>query len=102
MYGDFVDGADLYGLNAGISDVRIPVAKHVEREVEEDNQMKKLHVLLATKGAFPASAMWNVCGSRGIGSSSVVFRAQKEQLDLKAKIWNQHRSPKWKGMQSYW
>ena len=35
MYLDIVDDAGLYGLNAGIFDATIPVAKHVEREVEE-------------------------------------------------------------------
>jgi hypothetical protein len=80
-YGDLVDGADLHGLNAGIFDATIPVAKHVEREVEEEDQVKKL---LATKGSFSASALWNVCGTR-IGNASVVLRAQKEQLDLEAK-----------------
>jgi hypothetical protein len=80
-YRDLVDGADLHGLNAGIFDATIPVAKHVEREIEEEDQVKKL---VATKGSFSTSALWNVCGTR-IGNASVVLRAQKEQLDLDAK-----------------
>jgi hypothetical protein len=80
-YEDLVDGASMHGLNAGIFDARIPVAKHVEREADEDDQVKKL---VATKGSFSASALWNICGTR-IGNASVILRAQKEQLALDAK-----------------
>jgi hypothetical protein len=79
-YEFLVEDAMLHGLNAGVFDASIPVARPVERVEEEDDQVKKL---LETKGAFSASAMWNVCGSR-IGNASVVLRAQKEQLDLEA------------------
>lgn len=81
-YEDLVDGASRHGLNAGIFDARIPVAKHVEREAGEDDQVKKL--VVATKGSFSASALWNICGTR-IGNASVVLIAQKEQLALDAK-----------------
>ena len=57
------------------------MAKQMEREADEDNQMK---VLLAKKGAFSASGLWKNCGTR-IGNASVVLRAQKEQLELDAK-----------------
>ena len=80
-YEDEVNDAEERGLNAGIFDATIPVARHVEREAEEENQVKQL---LATKGSFSAGALWNVCGTR-IGNSSVVLRAQKEQLASEAK-----------------
>ncbi len=79
-YEDLVIRAEEHGLNAGIFDGRIPVAKHVEREADEEEQVKKL---LATKGSFSASALWNVCGTR-IGNASIVLRAQKEQLAIDA------------------
>ena len=79
-YKDLVIRAEEHGLNAGIFDGRIPVAKHVEREADEEEQVKKL---LVTKGSFSASALWNVCGTR-IGNASIVLRAQKEQLAIDA------------------
>ena len=79
-YDRLVDTADAHGLNAGIFDGRIPIAKHVEREAEEDNQVRQL---LAKKGSFSASALWNICGTR-IGNASIVLRAQREQLALDA------------------
>ena len=79
-YDRLVDTAEAHGLNSGIFDGRIPVAKHVEREAEEDNQVRQL---LAKKGSFSASALWNVCGTR-IGNASIVLRAQREQRALDA------------------
>jgi hypothetical protein len=35
LYEDLVDCADRHGLNAGIFDARIPVAKYVQREADE-------------------------------------------------------------------
>jgi hypothetical protein len=81
LYEDLVNGAKVHGLNTGIFDATIPVARHVEREVRDADQVKQL---LATKGSFSAGALWNVCGTR-IGNASVVLRAQKEQLALEAK-----------------
>ncbi len=46
-----------HGLHDGGFDGQIPVAKHVESEEAENDQVKKL---LATKGSFSASALWNV------------------------------------------
>ena len=80
-YVDLVDGADTHGLNAGIFDATIPVARRLEREVEEANQVKKL---VSSKGSFSASALWNNISTR-IGNARIVLRAQKEQLDLDAK-----------------
>ena len=79
-YNAGVAQADGQGLNAGIFDGRIPVAKSVDREQGEQEQIDKL---LETKGAFSASAHWNVCGSR-IGNASVVLRAQTEFLAVEA------------------
>ena len=79
-YQSLVTSSDKEGLNAGIFDGKIPVAKHVEREKEEADQVKKL---LATKGSFSTSALWNICGTR-IGNASVVLRAQTEQLAREA------------------
>ena len=80
QYDRLVDMAKEHGLNAGVFDGRIPVAKQVEREVDEDNQVRQL---LAKKGTFSASGLWNVCATR-IGNASVVLRAQREQLVLDA------------------
>jgi len=52
------------------------VAKSVERVQDEQEQIDKL---VDTKGAFSASALWNICGTR-IGNASVVLRAQSETL----------------------
>ena len=78
QYDRLVDMAEEHGLNAGVFDGRIPVATHVERGVDEADQVRQL---LAKKGSFSASALWNVCGTR-IGNASVVLRAQREQLAL--------------------
>ena len=48
------DAGSHAGLNAGIFDATIPVAKHVERELLEEEQVKKL---LATKGSFSTGAL---------------------------------------------
>jgi hypothetical protein len=80
-YEALVEDAGSHGLNAGIFDATIPVAKHVERELLEEEQVKKL---LATKGSFSTGALWNTIGTR-IGNASVVLRAQTEQLALDAK-----------------
>jgi len=80
-YKDLVNSAKVHGLNAGIFDATIPVARPVERKAEEDAQVKQL---VETKGSFSAGGLWAVCGTR-IGNASVVLRAQKEQLALEAK-----------------
>jgi hypothetical protein len=90
-YEYLVEDATMHGLNAGVFHASIPFAITVECVEEEDDQVKKL---LATKGAFSASAMWNVCGSR-IGNASVILRAQKEQLDLEAQKAEQVSKSKW-------
>ena len=72
--------AEAHGLNAGIFDGWIPVVKSVDRVQDEQEQVDKL---LETKGAFSASALWNVCGTC-IGNVSVVLRAQSEQLAREA------------------
>ena len=56
-------------------------SKSVDRAQGKQEQIDKL---LGTKGAFSASAHWNVCGSR-IGNTSVVLRAQTEFLAVEAR-----------------
>ena len=80
-YETLANSAKEHGLNAGIFG-RIPVAKQMKREADEDDQIKKL--LATRKGAFSALGLWMNCGTR-IGNASVVLRAQKEQLELDAK-----------------
>jgi hypothetical protein len=82
-YTGVVSQADEEGLNAGIFDERIPVAKQVNRELDEDDQVK---ILVETKGSFSAGALWNVCGTRRIGNASVVLRAQTHYLALEENI----------------
>jgi hypothetical protein len=77
-YNGVVVEAERSGLNAGVFDAVIPTAKHVMRLEGEDEQVM---ALLSTKGAFSASALWNVCGSR-IGNCGVVIRAQREQIAI--------------------
>jgi hypothetical protein len=79
-YTGVVSRADQEGLNAGIFDGRIPVAKCVNREPVENDQVKKL---VETKGSFSAGGLWSICGTR-IGNASVVLRAQTEQLAIEA------------------
>jgi hypothetical protein len=55
------------GLNQGVFDASISVAVRLERSVDEDEQVRQL---LAQKGAFSASALWNVCGTR-VGNARV-------------------------------
>ena len=81
LYEDLVKTAKVHGLNAGIFDATIPVARRIERKDKEDAQVKQL---VDTKGSFSAGALWTVCGTR-IGNASVVLRTQKEQLALEAK-----------------
>jgi hypothetical protein len=56
------------------------VAQHVERIDDEDEQVAQL---LAQKGAFSASALWNICGTR-FGNADVVIKAQRAQLAVEA------------------
>jgi hypothetical protein len=56
------------------------VAKQVNRELYEDDQVK---MLVETKGSFSAGVLWNVCGARN-GNASVVLRVQTEHLALEA------------------
>jgi hypothetical protein len=68
------------GLNAGVFSATIHVASWAKRVTDDAEQVKKL---LETKGAFSASSIWNICGSR-IGNSRVTLQAQKEQLAIDA------------------
>jgi outer membrane translocation and assembly module TamA len=68
------------GLNQGVFDASISVAVRLERSVDEDEQVRQL---LAQKGAFSASALWNVCGTR-VGNARVALRAQREQIAIDA------------------
>lgn len=77
-YDSLVDKVEISGFNPGIFDAAIPVARPVQRAEDEDLQVQQL---LAQKGAFSASALWNVCRSR-VGNAGVALRAQKEQLAM--------------------
>jgi hypothetical protein len=79
-YDVLVTKAETAGFNPGIFDAAIPVAKHVERAEDEDEQVR---LLLEQKGAFSSSALWNICGTR-VGNAGVVIRAQREQLAVEA------------------
>ncbi len=70
--------AETSGLNEGVFDVSIPVSRQLTRIHDEDEQVQHL---LAQKGAFSASALWNVCGMR-VGNARVAVRAQKKQIAL--------------------
>ncbi len=69
-----------HGLNSGVFDATIPVACHAKRAADKDEQVKQL---VEKKGAFSISAIWATCGTC-IGNSSVILRAQKEQLAIDA------------------
>ena len=60
QYDRLVDMAEEHGLNAGVFDGRIPVATHVERGVNEADQVRQL---LAKKGSFfclsIVECLWN-------------------------------------------
>jgi hypothetical protein len=79
-YDVLVTKAETAGFNPGIFDAAIPVAKHVERAEDEDEQVR---LLLEQKGAFSSSALWSICGTR-VGNAGVVIRAQREQLAVEA------------------
>lgn len=51
-------------------------AKQLDGVDDEDEQVQQL---LAQKGAFSASALWNVCGTR-VGNACVALLAQKAQV----------------------
>jgi hypothetical protein len=51
--------------------------------MSNERRKRKQIKLLATKGSFSTSALWNICGTR-IGNASVVLRAQTEQLAREA------------------
>jgi hypothetical protein len=78
QFDSIVSVAETSGLNEGVFDVSIPVSRQLTRIDDEDEQVQQL---LAQKGAFSASALWNVCGTR-VGNARVVLRAQKEQIAL--------------------
>lgn len=80
IYIDLVTAAEDQGLNEGVFTSSIPVAIRLARVVDEDEQVRQL---LVQKGAFSASALWNVCGTR-VGNARVVLRAQKEQIAIDA------------------
>ncbi len=72
-----VDKLEDAGFNPGILDAEIPVAQHVvERINNEDEQVAQF---LAQKGAFSASAIWNMCGTQ-FRNADVVIKAQRAQL----------------------
>jgi uncharacterized membrane protein (DUF441 family) len=78
-YDALVSVAEESGLNEGVFDATIPVACPLQRVDDEDKQVQQL---LAQNGAFSASALWNVCGSK-IGNARVALRAQKEQIAMR-------------------
>ena len=77
-YSDLVRAAREQGLNAGVFDATIPSVLPLQRADDEDEQVRRL---LALKGAFSASALWNNCGTR-VGNSRVTLRAQREQIAI--------------------
>ena len=77
-YSEVVATAENVGINQGIFDTAITIAQPLERATDEDEQVRQL---VAQKGAFSASALWNVCGSR-VGNARVVLRAQREQMAI--------------------
>jgi hypothetical protein len=79
-YNLLVADAETVGFNPGIFDATIPEAKHIERNDNEDEQVRQL---VEQKGAFSSSALWNICGTR-VGNAGVVIRAQREQLAVEA------------------
>lgn len=80
QYDHLVTLARRRGFNAGVFDASIPVAKRMERVVDEEEQVNQL---LETKSAFSVGGIWNICGTR-IVNASVVIRAQKHQVALEA------------------
>jgi hypothetical protein len=77
-YGNLVTRAEEDGLNAGVFDAFVPTAVLVQRMTDEDAQVREL---VEKKGAFSASALWNVCATR-IGNASVVIKAQQEHVRM--------------------
>jgi len=77
-YGEVVATAENVGINPGVFDAVITVAQPLERATDKDEQVRQL---VAQKGAFSASALWNVCGSR-VANARVVLRAQREQMAI--------------------
>ena len=77
-YVNLVATVEEQGLNEGVFDASISVAVRLERTVDEDEQVRQL---LSQKGAFSASALWNVCGTR-VGNARVALRAQREQIAI--------------------
>ena len=89
QYDALVSAAERQGLNEGVFDAAIPVSRKLARVHDEDEQVKQL---LEQKGAFSASALWNICGTR-VGNARVALRAQKEQIAMnEAKISKQSQS----------
>ena len=89
-YNCTVERAENAGINRGIFDAAISVAQPLTRPTDEDEQVRQL---VAQKGAFSASALWNVCGTR-VANSRVVIRAQREQMaidDAKSTMVEQNR-----------
>jgi hypothetical protein len=56
-YDSIFSVAETSGLNESVFDVSIPVSRQLTRINDEDEQVQQL---LAQKGAFSASALWNV------------------------------------------
>ena len=85
-YNGLTEEAEQVGFNRGVFDAAIPVACPVEQVDDEEEQVKQL---VEQKGAFSASALWNICGTR-IGNASVTLRAQRMLLEIeeaqKAKV----------------
>ena len=77
-YNEVVTTAETLGTNRGIFDLAIPVAKPLDRAVLEDEQVRRM---VGQNGAFSASALWNVLGTR-VGNVRVTIRAQREQIAI--------------------
>ena len=78
-YNNVIAAAEAGGVvNPGIFRLSIPIAQRLHRAVDEDEQVNQL---LGQKGAFSASSLWKVCGTR-VGNARVVLRAQREQIAI--------------------
>jgi hypothetical protein len=79
-YSEVVALAEKVGINPGIFDSEIPVAQHLNRAIDEDEQeVRKL--LVAERGGLTACSMWKHCGTR-IGNSRLALRAQRELIAI--------------------
>ena len=89
-YDGLVSNAENKGANRGVFNASIERVRKLDRAIDEDEQVRRL---VASKGAFSASSLWTVCGSR-VGNSRVTLRAQREQMaidEAKANAVSQNR-----------